>query len=156
MLVPSTLFRKRIEQRIANSPKLKALDEAVAKDGFKIVLLMRLSPAFPYNLMGYVFGVTKVGFKDHFFASWIGMFPGTVMYVYLGCAAQNLTELAAGQTGGRTTAEWIVFALGLVATIAVTVVVTKVARRAIRDAAPALADDEDDDATALRLEAEPA
>lgn len=156
-LLGRTLFRRRFERIIAESPRWRALDDAVERDGFKIVLLMRLSPAFPYNLMGYVFGVTKVRFKDHFFASWIGMFPGTVMYVYLGCAAQNLTQLAAGQGGQRSPAEWAVFGLGLLATVAVTVVVTKVARRAIRDAAPALAEDDEGGAPASRaLEAGPA
>ena len=88
--------------------------------------------------MGYVFGVTKVRFRDHLLASWLGMLPGTVMYVYLGCAAESLTQIAAGDTGARSPAQWALFAGGLVATIAVTVLLTKIARKAIHETAPEL------------------
>jgi len=75
--------------------------------------------------------VTRVSFRDYFFASLLGMVPAEVMYVYLGTAARSLTELAAGGHGGGT-AQDVLFGVGLLATVAVTVVVTRIARRALR------------------------
>lgn len=120
-----------------NNPKFAAVDGAVAKSGWRIVLLTRLSPLFPFNVINYLYGATKVSLGEYVLASWIGMMPGTVLYVYLGHAAGNLTELLAGEreTGP---AEQAAFYVGLAATAAVTIVVTRIASRALREeAAPA-------------------
>lgn len=124
------LARDWVEQRVRNSPKFRAIDQAVAEQGFKIVLLTRLSPVFPYNFLNYAFGLTKVRFRDYILASWVGMFPGTVMYVYLGSIASDLASAAAG---ARQTMpeEWALRVVGLLATIAVTLLVTRMARRAL-------------------------
>lgn len=130
-LVGRYLARGWVSQQIEGNENFKAIDEAVADEGWKIVGLTRLSPIFPFNLLNYAFGVTQVSLRDYFFASWIGMMPGTVMYVYLGSLAGSLATL--GTEGGtRTTAEWILYGVGLVATIAVTVYVTKIARKALQ------------------------
>lgn len=128
-----TVARKQIERLTASRPTFRAIDEAVGREGFKIVLLTRLSPVFPFNLLNYGFGVTRVGFRDYFLGSWIGMFPGTVLYVYLGTAAKGVADLAAGgkEGGGARTA---LLAVGLVATLAVTILITRIARRALADA----------------------
>ena len=135
-LLGRTLMRDWVAKQLDARPRLKAIDDAVAKDGFRIALLIRLSPAFPYNLMGYVFGVTRISFKDHFFASWIGMLPGTILYVYIGCAGRHLAEAATGTGPAKGAGYWVVWAGGLLATILVTVYVTKIARKAIREAVP--------------------
>jgi uncharacterized membrane protein YdjX (TVP38/TMEM64 family) len=88
-LLGRTVARRWVARKVSSSPAFRAVDEAVGREGFKIVLLTRLSPIFPFNLLNYAFGVTQVSFRDYFFASWLGMFPGTVMYVYLGTAAQT-------------------------------------------------------------------
>jgi uncharacterized membrane protein YdjX (TVP38/TMEM64 family) len=134
-LLGRTLAREWIERRVASNPKFQAIDRAVEKNGFKIVLLTRLSPIFPFNLLNYAFGVTKVRFRDYVLASWIGMFPGTVMYVYFGSAAKSLTDLAAGNLSGGV-GQQILFGVGLVATIILTVLITRVARNAIKEALP--------------------
>ena len=97
-----TLARGFIEAKISHNPRFRAIDQAVKHEGFKIVLLTRLSPVFPFNLLNYAFGLTPVSLRDYFLASWIGMLPGTVMYVYLGSAAKNLADLAAGKVEGGT------------------------------------------------------
>ncbi|HSW50743.1 MAG TPA: VTT domain-containing protein, partial [Bryobacteraceae bacterium] len=108
------------------------VDNAVAAEGWKIVGLTRLSPVFPFNLLNYAFGLTRVSLRDYVVASWIGMIPGTVMYVYLGSLAGSLAELGLKEGGrARTQAEWALYAVGLVATVAVTVVITRIARRAL-------------------------
>jgi len=125
------LARAWVARRMAASPKLRAIDEAVAREGWKIVLLTRLSPAFPFVLLNYVFALTRVSLRHYVVASWIGMMPGIVLYAYLGSLAG---DVAAAAAGGRTRSvwEWALYALGLAATVAVTVYVTRLARRALR------------------------
>ena len=129
-LVGRHLAREWVAKKIEENEKFKAVDEAVAREGWKIVGLVRLSPIFPFNLLNYSFGLTRVSLRDYFFASWIGMFPGTVMYVYLGSLAGDLAALGAGRQS-RTPAEWAMYIVGLLATVAVTVYVTRIARKAL-------------------------
>lgn len=128
-LVGRYLARNWVAKRIAGNKKFKAVDEAVGKEGWKIVLLTRLSPVFPFNLLNYAYGLTKVSLRHYVFASWIGMIPGTVMYVYLGSLAGDLASLGVGGHT-RTTAEWVLYGVGLLATVLVTVFVTRVAKKA--------------------------
>lgn len=133
-LVGRTFAREWVASKVKANPRFGAIDRAVGRQGFKIVFLTRLSPVFPFNLLNYAYGITDVRLRDYFLASWIGMLPGTVMYVYLGSAAQNLAALVAGRVEGGM-ARQVLFAVGLLATIAVTVYVTRLARRALREAA---------------------
>jgi uncharacterized membrane protein YdjX (TVP38/TMEM64 family) len=129
-LVGRYVARGWVARRIAGNAKFKAIDEAVAREGWKIVGLTRLSPIFPFNLLNYAFGLTKVTLRDYFFASWVGMIPGTIMYVYIGSLAGSLATLGAGERQSGW-AEWALYGLGLVATVVVTVYVTRLARRAL-------------------------
>ena len=124
-LVGRYLARDWVAKKIAGNAAFAAIDRAVASEGWKIVGLTRLSPAFPFTLLNYAFGLTRVSLRDYVLASWIGMMPGTVMYVYLGSLAR-----AAGERH-RTPAEWALYGVGLVATIVVTVFVTRLARAAL-------------------------
>jgi uncharacterized membrane protein YdjX (TVP38/TMEM64 family) len=129
-LVGRYLARERVARMIEGNVRFRAIDEAVGREGWKIVGLTRLSPVFPFNLLNYAYGITKVGLRDYVLASWIGMLPGTVMYVYLGSLAGSLATL--GRPGaGRTPAQWTLFAVGLLATVAVTVFMTRIARAAL-------------------------
>ena len=127
-LVGRYLVRDWVARTIAANPKLQALDATVTREGWKIVLLMRLSPVIPFNLLNYAFGATRVTLRDYVFASAVGMLPGTAMYVYLGSVAG---ELAAGSARARTPFEWAFYGVGLVATVAVTVYLTRVARASL-------------------------
>jgi uncharacterized membrane protein YdjX (TVP38/TMEM64 family) len=129
-LVGRHLARDWVARRIATNPRFAAIDTAVGREGWKIVGLTRLSPAFPFNLLNYAYGLTSVRPRDYVLASWVGMLPGTVMYVYLGSLAGSLATLGA-PGGGRTPAQWALFGVGLAATVAVTVLVTRIARRAL-------------------------
>jgi len=131
-LVGRYFARGWIEKKIQGNEKFKAIDEAVAKEGWKIVGLTRLSPAFPFSLLNYAYGITKVSLRDYFFASWIGMIPGTVMYVYIGSLAGDLATLGAGTGAGAPgPAQWVIRIVGLVATVVVTVYVTRIAKQAL-------------------------
>lgn len=129
-LVGRYVARGWVVGRMAGDARFQAIDEAVAWEGWKIVLLTRLSPMLPFNLLNYAFGLTQVSLRDYVLASWIGMLPGTILYVYIGSLAGSLAELAAsGRT--RTPIEWALYGVGLLATLAVTVYVTRIARRAL-------------------------
>ncbi|MEP0770151.1 MULTISPECIES: TVP38/TMEM64 family protein [unclassified Coleofasciculus] len=133
-LVGRYLARGWVSKQIEKNPKFKAIDQAVAKEGFKIVLLTRLSPIFPFNLLNYSFGITQVSLKDYFLAS-IGMIPGTIMYVYIGSLAGSIATLGAVQPKNPETeiAQWVIRVLGFIATVAVTIYVTRIARKALEE-----------------------
>lgn len=129
-LIGRYLARDWVTQKLEGNQKFKAIDEAVAQEGWKIVGLTRLSPIFPFNLLNYAFGLTKVSLKDYFFASWVGMFPGTVLYVYVGSLAGSLATLGTEERQ-RTPLEWGLYGVGLMATVIVTLYVTKIAQKAL-------------------------
>ncbi|MGK7879370.1 MAG: TVP38/TMEM64 family protein [Crocosphaera sp.] len=122
--------RKWVAKQIENYPKFKAIDEAVAKEGWKIVVLTRLSPIFPFVVLIYAFAITQVSLRDYAIASWIGMLPGTVMYVYIGSLIGNIATLGAGGRE-KTSLEWALYIVGLIATVLVSVYVTKISRQAL-------------------------
>jgi uncharacterized membrane protein YdjX (TVP38/TMEM64 family) len=129
-LIGRYLIRDWVAKQIEKHEKFKAIDQSVAVEGWKIVALTRLSPIFPFNLLNYAFGITQVSLKDYFWASWIGMMPGTIMYVYIGSLAGNLAALGS-QERSRTPVEWALYGVGLVAAIAVTIYVTRIAKKAL-------------------------
>lgn len=141
-LVARYLARGPVERRIAGNPRYAAIDRAVATDGRRIVFLLRLSPAVPFTLLNYLLGLTRVRFRDFLVAS-VGMLPGTLLYVYYGKLAGEVAAAAGGAATPHGTAYYAVLGLGLVATIVVTVLITRLARRALdsatADAAPNVA-----------------
>jgi uncharacterized membrane protein YdjX (TVP38/TMEM64 family) len=132
-LVARHFARPLVERRLAADARFAAIDRAVAAQGRRIVLLLRLSPAFPFNLLNYALGVTRVRFADYLVAA-IGMVPGTLLYVYYGKLAGEVAALASGAAVEKGAGYYAVLGLGLAATIVVTTVVTRIARRALREA----------------------
>ncbi len=125
-LVGRYIARDWVSRKIEKNQKFKAIDQAVAGEGWKIVGLTRLSPVFPFSLLNYAYGLTKVSLRDYVLASWIGMMPGTVMYVYLGSLARLGVDAEQSST-----AQTVLKIVGLVATIIVTIFVTRIARKAL-------------------------
>jgi uncharacterized membrane protein YdjX (TVP38/TMEM64 family) len=125
-LVGRYLARDAIARKIEGNERFAAIDRAVASEGWKIVGLTRLSPVFPFTLLNYAFGITRVKLGHYVLASWIGMMPGTVMFVYLG----SLAKAASGERA-RTTGEWALYGVGLLATVGVTLFVTRIAKQAL-------------------------
>jgi uncharacterized membrane protein YdjX (TVP38/TMEM64 family) len=132
-LVSRHLARRRVEAWVRANPRFEAIDRAVAKQGWKIVALTRLSPVFPFNFQNYAYGLTSVPFWHYLIASWLGMIPGTFLYVYLGTLGRSSLEAASG-AGSVASLKLALQVVGLAATLAVTVLVTRTARRALREA----------------------
>jgi len=126
-LVGRYIARDWVAKKIEGNEKFAAIDCAVEQEGWKIVGLTRLSPVFPFSLLNYAFSLTKVRLWHYMLASWIGMMPATVMFVYIGSLGKAVTK-----SNEKSPGQWTLIAAGLLATITVTVFVTKLARKALQ------------------------
>ncbi|MGH7630070.1 MAG: TVP38/TMEM64 family protein [Gemmatimonadales bacterium] len=132
-LIARYVARSAVERKLGGNPRFAAIDRAIAQQGRKIVTLLRLSPVFPFNLLNYALGLTQVRLGDYLLAM-VGILPGTILYVYTGKLAGDVVALAGGAAPARGPGYYAVLGLGLAATVVVTTVVTRTARRALREA----------------------
>jgi len=132
-LVARFIARDRVEAIAKGNEKFRKIDHAIGKQGAKLVFLLRLSPVIPFNLSNYLYGLTGVKFWPYVLASWLGMMPGTLLYVYIGTAGKAAVSAAAGGEAMKHGWQyWTFMSVGLAATIVVTIWVTKIARHAVR------------------------
>jgi len=124
-LIARYFVRSRVQEAAKNNAKFAAMDEAIGKEGWKMVALLRLSPLLPFNLSNYLYGVTKIAFWPYLAASWVGMLPGTFLYVYLGAVGKGASEKNAGPW------KWVLIGAGLVATVVVTIWISRLAKKAV-------------------------
>jgi uncharacterized membrane protein YdjX (TVP38/TMEM64 family) len=117
-LIARYLAKAKVKKFVEQRPKLKAVDQAVTEDGWKIVGLLRLSPLVPFNLQNYLFGVTEVGFYPYLAATFIGIMPGSLLYVFLG-------SLGHDSSGKGAAWKWSFFAVGTLATAITAVIITR-------------------------------
>jgi uncharacterized membrane protein YdjX (TVP38/TMEM64 family) len=137
-LVARFIARDKIEAIAQRNDKFRKIDNAIGRQGAKLIFLLRFSPVIPFNLSNYFYGLTGVKFWPYVVASWIGMMPGTFLYVYIGTAGKAAVAAAAddGAAAKHGWQHWTFLCIGFAATIIVTVWVTKIARAALkRDAA---------------------
>ena len=136
-LVARFIARDKIEAIAQRNDKFREIDNAIGRQGTKLIFLLRLSPVIPFNLSNYFYGLTAVKFWPYVVASWIGMMPGTFLYVYVGTAGKAAVAAAGG--GGPAVKHgwqyWTFLGVGLAATVAVTIWVTKIARDAMKSQA---------------------
>lgn len=125
------LARNWVSKRVSGSRRFAAIDEAIGSSGFTIVALLRLSPIVPFNLLNYSLGLTKIPFQNYVLASFLGMLPATFLYVYLGSLVTNASELLSGSRQEATVWQSVLYYGGLAATLLVTVVITRIARKAL-------------------------
>jgi pyruvate/2-oxoglutarate dehydrogenase complex dihydrolipoamide dehydrogenase (E3) component/uncharacterized membrane protein YdjX (TVP38/TMEM64 family) len=131
-LLARTFLREKVARWANGNPKFRSLDQAIGKQGFKMVLLTRLSPVFPFVLLNYFLGLTAVRTRAYVLANLIGMLPATFLFVYIGAAAR---DAIAGQMGAAADFyQQLLKYVGLLATLAVVVIVTRIARKALREA----------------------
>jgi uncharacterized membrane protein YdjX (TVP38/TMEM64 family) len=143
--VGRTVARGWLEARLRHSARFQALDQAVADHGFRIVVLSRLSPLFPFIFLNYAFSLTRVRFRSYLLATWLGMLPNIALWIYLGSTIQDFTQLLQGRARGQETTAFQIWhtaltVLGLLAALAVTLIVGRLARRALRQSLPGLED----------------
>lgn len=131
-LIARYFARDSVARAAGRYPKFAAVDEAVGEGGGKVVALLRLSPVVPYSISNYLFGLTRVRFGSYLLASFVGMMPGTFLYVYLGNLAAD-AAVGAGGAGRAGAWRWTFYILGLLATLLVTLYLTRSAQRKLRD-----------------------
>src|ERR671937_2888690 len=135
-LVARFIARDKIEAIAKGNEKFRNIDSAIGKQGAKLIFLLRLSPVIPFNLSNYFYGLTAVRFWPYMLASWIGMMPGTLLYVYIGTAGRAAVAAAAGGEAVKHGWQyWTFLGVGLAATIIATMWVTKIARDALKKTA---------------------
>ncbi|MEP0868790.1 TVP38/TMEM64 family protein [Trichocoleus desertorum AS-A10] len=127
-VVGKTIARKQIKKWLAKNPKFLEIDKAIARKGWKIILLTRLSPVLPSSVLNYGFSCTKVKFRDYFIFTWIGMLPVIAFYVYLGSFGFRMM----GREGSPQSL--LLQLSGLLATVATAIYTTRVAKRALAQA----------------------
>jgi len=130
-LIARYLARDKVRKMAESNRTFGAIDKAIAKGGWKIIAMLRLSPAVPFSLGNYLYGLTPVRFWPYLLASWIAMMPGTFLFVYLGFVGKT----AAAGEGGKNPWQYVLLGAGLLATIVVTVYVTRLARKALKETA---------------------
>ncbi|GAB4210317.1 MAG: hypothetical protein OHK0012_00320 [Synechococcales cyanobacterium] len=133
-LIGRYLAQERVQAMMAGIPTFAAVNRAIAKGGWKVVGLIRLSPAFPFNVLNYALGLTPISLVDNIIGT-AGIIPGTFMYVYIGSIAGELALMGQSTELDPQTQQlqWVLRIVGLIATIAVTVYVTRLARQALKD-----------------------
>jgi uncharacterized membrane protein YdjX (TVP38/TMEM64 family) len=132
-LVARYLVRGRVERAAQGNEKFKAIDEAIGKNGWKIIALLRLSPLIPFNVSNYLYGVTRIGFWPYFLSSLFGMLPGTLLYAYLGAAGGAAGGAGIGDgKAHHSPLQYAFLGIGLAATIAVTIFVSRMAKAALK------------------------
>jgi uncharacterized membrane protein YdjX (TVP38/TMEM64 family) len=131
-LIARYFARGWVESKISKYPAFTAIDRAIQNNGFKVVLLMRLEPVFiPFALLNYGLGLTQVKLRDYVLASWIGMLPATILYVYLGTALHSVSDLMQGRLPNAGVAGTILFWGGLVALALLILLLGRIARKAL-------------------------
>jgi uncharacterized membrane protein YdjX (TVP38/TMEM64 family) len=132
-LVARFIAREKIEAIAQRNEKFRNLDRVIGEHGAKLIFLLRLSPVIPFNVSNYFYGLTAVRFWPYVLASWIGMMPGTFLYVYIGTAGKAAVAAAAGGEAVKHGWQyWTFLGVGLVATVIVTIWVTKIAHDALK------------------------
>ncbi|MCP9775467.1 TVP38/TMEM64 family protein [Cyanobium sp. WAJ14-Wanaka] len=134
-LLGRTWLRDWARKRLAAVPKLQSVEQAVSREGLKLVLLTRLSPAFPFSLLNFAYGLSEVSLRDYSIGL-IGILPGTILFCGLGALAGDVARFGEVLSGRADPATWALRVVGLGATIAIVVLVGKAARRALQEAEP--------------------
>ncbi len=128
--------RAQVAKLVEGKNFFKALDNAIAEEGLRLIFLIRLSPAFPFNVLNYALGLTKVSLRDYVLGT-TGIIPGTIMYVYLGSLIGDVAMLGTGNTPANPIIDWTIKILIFVTIVAISLYIAKIAKKALNESVPA-------------------
>ena len=134
-LLGRTWMRNWARRRLAAVPKLLAIEQAVSREGLKLVLLTRLSPAFPFSLLNFAYGLSEVSLRDYTIGL-IGILPGTILFCGLGALAGDVAGFGEVLSGEADAGTWALRIGGLLATVASVWLVGRAAQRALQGSEP--------------------
>jgi uncharacterized membrane protein YdjX (TVP38/TMEM64 family) len=130
-LLGRTWLRDWARRRLLTFPKLLAIEKGVSREGLKLVLLTRLSPAFPFSLLNFAYGLSEVSLRDYTLGL-VGIIPGTILFCGLGALAGDVARFGDVLSGQADPATWALRVVGLLATVASVWLVGRAAQRAIK------------------------
>ena len=130
-LIARYFARDWVTRRLKKYPQAAAIDRAIEKNGFKAVVLLRLQPVLPFNILNYALGLTSIRLRDYMLASWIGMFPATVLYVYLGSIMNDISDLLRGRPNSGMAGRLLLWG-GLAAIVVLVWWLGRIAKKALR------------------------
>ena len=131
-LIARYFARDWVARRLKKYPQAAAIDRAIEKNGFKAVVLLRLQPVLPFNILNYALGLTSIRLRDYMLASWIGMFPATVLYVYLGSVMNDISDLLRGRPNSGIAGRLLLWG-GLAAIVVLVWWLGRIAKKALRE-----------------------
>jgi uncharacterized membrane protein YdjX (TVP38/TMEM64 family) len=131
-LIARYVARDWVTRRLKRYPQAAALDRAIEKNGFKAVVLLRLQPVLPFNILNYALGLTSIRLRDYMLASWIGMFPATVLYVYLGSIMNDISDLLRGRPNSGMAGRLLLWG-GLAAIVVLVWWLGRIAKKALHE-----------------------
>ena len=131
-LIARYFARDWVTRRLKKYPQAAAMDRAIEKNGFKAVILLRLQPVLPFNILNYALGLTSIRLRDYMLASWIGMFPATVLYVYLGSVMNDISDLLRGRPNSGMAGRLLLWG-GLAAIVVLVWWLSRIARKVLRE-----------------------
>ena len=131
-LIARYIARDWVTRRLKKYPQAAALDRAIEKNGFKAVVLLRLQPVLPFNILNYALGLTSIRLRDYMLASWIGMFPATVLYVYLGSIMNDISDLLRGRPNSGMAGRLLLWG-GLAAIVVLVWWLGRIAKKALHE-----------------------
>jgi uncharacterized membrane protein YdjX (TVP38/TMEM64 family) len=131
-LIARYLARDWVTRRLKKYPQAATIDRAIEKNGFKVVVLLRLQPVLPFNMLNYALGLTSIRLRDYMLASWIGMFPATVLYIYLGSIMNDVSDLLRGRPNSGIAGRVLLWG-GLAAIVVLVWWLGRIAKKALRD-----------------------
>jgi uncharacterized membrane protein YdjX (TVP38/TMEM64 family) len=131
-LIARYVARDWVTRRLKKYPQAAAIDRAIEKNGFKAVVLLRLQPVLPFNILNYALGLTSIRLRDYMLASWIGMFPATVLYVYLGSTMNNISDLLRGRPNSGMAGRFLLWG-GLAAIVVLVWWLGRIAKKALHE-----------------------
>ena len=134
-LLGRTWLRGWAMGRLEAFPKLQAVEQAVSREGLKLVLLTRLSPAFPFSLLNLAYGLSEVSLRDYTLGL-IGIVPGTILFCGLGALAGDVARFGDVLSGEADPFTWTLRVVGIAATVASVWLVGRAAQRALKAAQP--------------------
>lgn len=131
-LIARYVARDWVTRRLKKYRKVAAIDRAIKKNGFKAVVLLRLQPVLPFNILNYALGLTSIRLRDYMLASWIGMFPATVLYVYLGSIMNDISDLLRGRPNSGMAGRLLLWG-GLAAIVVLVWWLGRIAKKELRE-----------------------
>ena len=129
-LLAKTVLRDFVAKRVEQDPRFRAIDATIEDGGTYLVVLLRLSPLAPFNVINYMLGLTRVRTRQFVLGTWIGSLPAVILYTWMGSTLHNLTDLVGDGAQVNPTAQWV----GLATTLVASVLVARFAHKALNTA----------------------